>query len=224
MKFLLKNRIFYTIPLVFSLTGLADGRPALHLKSGTQELESIQRGQYALFQVQGIAQEEVIRVIQFKEAISEKLVLLAKASNLEVLRYLPDQAWVVQGTLQGVEEFTDQSRNAIYAVSAYEPSWKLGISGEEAHSKEAQNYVVQFFPKQNLTDALLNEALSIEGLQVLYHSEDQLLIRATPRAAARLASIGDEIEWIERAPELQTFDFKVSPHLQSPLVDCVQFP
>jgi len=143
-----------------------------------------------------------ISVIQFHDRITAADRAFLEQNQIQILRYLPDDALVVRGTPAQIA-IAQNIFPSVRAVTKFSPEWKL--SSELSSLNTATDLLVQIFDGEKLkkVTALITR---IQGVKLIHAQDQTLVVKADAAGAMDLAQL-EEIEWIETYPMVQTFEF-----------------
>ena len=145
-------------------------------------------------------------ILQFKNTITEADKAWLKKSNIEVLRYVPDDAYLVKASEASLMNVLSDSR--LNGFMGYASSLKLSpfLNAPSVFTKDTlERVIVKAFKAQEVP-AILNQINSLDARAVVIASQDTSLVVDLPLSKIRrLAKIGG-IEHIQAYVQMQTFD------------------
>ena len=153
-------------------------------------------------------------IVQFENHVSETDRLTLTKQGLEILSYLPEDALIVQGSIEDVQ-IAAVKLPQLRAFAPYQPNWKLDpqinlpmpLSTEGLHSKSLV-HVRTFSPTE--TEQVKLSVRSVPSALLKYASGRALLIEIDPSEINELAKL-EGIEWIQSMPLMQLFDLSAPP-------------
>ncbi len=146
-------------------------------------------------------------IIQFKNTIQPSDQEILKSKGIEIVRYIPDDAYLVKAKTSDILILTATSKS-LYDVTPFLPTWKLSPEfGRLSVFDQSQNEVinVRLLPGTDL-DKIKIALGQIPSLEIISFTAYELVVKA-PRAAAFDLSAIEGAEWIQLQPKLETFDF-----------------
>ena len=151
-----------------------------------------------------------VYVVQFRSAIRSVDKKNLTSLGARILRYLPEDALVVSVEAKKVATIL-KSTEAIHAVLAYQPQWKMSADVESSSVFTASSvgkYLVRLFPGVNETNAV-EEIEKVGGLKVDTVSGRSVVVVAT-RSALESLTMNEAVEWIQSYPQIETLDFRMN--------------
>lgn len=148
-------------------------------------------------------------VVQFENKITLQDQKDLKASGFEVLQYLPDDAYIVSGSLHKAIQFKN-SNSRVYEVAPYAAEWKLSEELQTLSVFDGENntlLTVRLLPKANSKE--ISVKLEKLGVKVLVAGQRYLAVEASKLKSLEIANI-EGIEFIHVQPEIKTMDMDVS--------------
>ncbi len=142
-----------------------------------------------------LAQKRVRRyfVVQFKNMATEELKKELNASGIEILQYIPDDAFIVFGELGTIEELS--AGPEIEKVVPFVPSWKIG-SGFGPMSVFNRSESIPIVLKTFHTDELDRLVESIPTHSLEYASGHYLVANVSHEQVLQLAN-AEGVHWIQ---------------------------
>jgi hypothetical protein len=177
----------------------------LYLKTGVvHTVETSDKGTNDLNLVQ---KENSYFVVQYFHFIKgqDRNDLLAKGAS--ILRYLPDDALVIESSIS-VAQAIALSSPSIRAVMAYRPDWKLSPEFSPTtvfNSSNVLEVIVRGFPGTNVNE--LQHQISKTGAKVRSAGDRTFALSVRRDSLERLARI-EGIEWIQPSYEMQLMNFR----------------
>jgi len=150
-------------------------------------------------------------VAQWSGRLDESLRVSLTAKGFEVLRYLPEDAWVLTGPAR--LNAVDGSELGARALMPLSPEWKISPELMEASVSQAskQWLLVSAF-KPEWISLVLRELRSIPGVAVLRFEGSEIAISAPLSQLEAIASI-DQVEWIQELPVFVSLDYSMASDL-----------
>ncbi|MCM2324408.1 MAG: S8 family serine peptidase [Oligoflexia bacterium] len=145
-------------------------------------------------------------VIQFDGTIPAGTDLRLASGGLEVLRYIPDDAYVVRGTYQSASLARDLA--GVRAVSSFLPEWKISeeFSGSRGvFAARGERLFVTVMDAFAVRDVALR-LRALPGVRVRHAGTVDLIVDATPAALPSIAAV-EGVEWVQKLPIFVTFDY-----------------
>lgn len=145
-------------------------------------------------------------VIQFKSTITVADQQQLRSLGAEVLRYLPDDSYVVRVDENVLREFKSLNSNVL-DFAPYHPNLRVS---EELRLRSIFNSVVyknvrlQFFSGVHVETLVLQ--LMNEGFDILESSDSTLVVRAQVKDFERLSHI-EGVEWMTQMPRMRLRHF-----------------
>jgi len=148
------------------------------------------------------------RVIQFPRRITDEDRMALERQGVEVLRYLPEDAWVVRVPAARDRGFRTLGTK-IRSSSRILPEWK--VSEElfaELNSGKRKSLPLLVTAYDSLAaDEVEAELKRISGIQFFSRRKNAFLVKTSPDRVQRLAAI-EAAEWVQEVPQFVTFDYQ----------------
>lgn len=149
-------------------------------------------------------------VIQFNQAIPSDTREKLQSFGIKVLRYLPDDAYVVRSNTQSIGLLKSNIKE-IQAISIFQPEWKISPEFQQdsrsdkiSHLKIERILVSAF---DETSSRRIEHELSITtGDRIIRTGRRDILIETSPARLSEIANL-DGVEWIQKMPIYTTFDF-----------------
>ena len=200
--------VFILVAALMSIAPSAFAGDSLHLKQG--RVNTVLPLANAPWLTQALKDHATLStryyVVQFKEKILAEDRRNLETLGARILRYLPDDAFVVRATALQMQTIVKSSVR-IRTTLPYISQWKLSPDFAVSSVFTADNSVnvlVRLFPGESAQD-LQNQIQAINGVKVNFASGDVLVLNATFKQLADIAKF-DGIEWIQEQPKMESFD------------------
>ena len=176
----------------------------LHLKGGSFTLRDETPALLALGQrISGSVQAQTgVFVVQFGRAVTEADKSSLTSRGFEILRYLPDDAFVVRGSLSGISAIRSLWSGDIGRMSAMKPEWKIDPALAAADSATVDLWVSAWDEKSGADLIVL--VRGTPGARILSSGKREVAVRA-PASAITQWSKSDAVEWIQELPVVVPF-------------------
>lgn len=149
-------------------------------------------------------------VIQFDGPIPTETRRSLDGIGLKVLRYLPDDAYVVRGDTRSIE-LAQASIQSIHTVGPFLSDWKLSsefkddLKSKSVSQSKSERILISTFDE--IASRQIEDELSILNLgRVTRTGKRDLLIETSLNHLGQIAQL-DGIEWIQKMPIYTSFDF-----------------
>lgn len=193
----------------------------LHLKSGSIDTSSAKSRLPQRFN--SSTKDAYHYVVQFKDRIRAQDRKNLTSLGAEIVRYLPDDAFVISATDPVVKTIL-KSTDAIQVVLPYEPSWKLSDDFGPASvftAPRVHEAFVILFPGQN--DVNATQALeAISGVEVIRASGRWVVIQARRSKLEAVAEL-ESVEWVQPNPEMQPLHLPLQAGQEKSKLDGMEF-
>jgi serine protease AprX len=157
-----------------------------------------------LFQEEGrLSARRVIRVVQLSRTWTEADSVAFAKAGLQLLRYLPDDAWVVRGTEHALLE-TSAALDSDARLGELAPEWKVSPELLSVGAPEVTVWV-QLYPGVDSSRVELGLRQIASG--AVRGQGRAWSVTLAPGQLGALAAV-DGVEWIQEAPLLVTFDYQ----------------
>ena len=197
---------------VIALGGAAQAGQQLLLKSG--KVDTANQGAQATF----LSQSEKLtayQIIQFKAAITLQDQEWLKSLGIEVLRYIPEDAYVARlSDLKALKAL--KMADQVQAVLAYQPEFRLNqksLSLSVFNEKQIQNLHLRFFKGVDLK-AVKAELNKVSGLTIV-QQEGGAFIVSVPSVQAKALSKIEGVEWVDVYREHKIHRLDSDPFISS---------
>lgn len=200
----MKTSPMHAMTILLACTS-AFGGEVLRFKSGEIRIEdSSQRLLADSISAQASPVESYF-IVQFESKVPVQAEEILAKAGLQVLRYLPEDAYVVRGSLRaaGLSRF---SVPGIRAVGTFSPEWKISAELTESRSRYETVIVTGF--DETAASAIIPAVKAIPGTHVREIGARDVIVDAETARVADIASL-DGVEWVERLPVFVTFDLDV---------------
>ena len=150
------------------------------------------------------------QVVQFKNTITEKDKLVLNTLGAEVIRYIPDDAYLVKIS-DSARKILSRSKT-ISVILPYASSFKVSPSFgviDHMNQEVVEKISIMTFSE----DATKNLEQAISELGSVQYAKGNAIGVVAPLSAVKAISQMEGVEWIEPYPELQFQDFKVAGDL-----------
>ncbi len=152
-------------------------------------------------------QEARYFVLQFGHAIGMTEIRALEAAGLQIQSYLPDDAFLVSGSVSQVE-LVRATVPSVNAASVYLPEWRLSPNlFDRAVAKRSMNLLVTL-GKGEVPAQVASVLRSLPGVLQVNEGSEDLVVRAKPAALTVISQI-EGVTWVEPLPALITWDFPV---------------
>lgn len=146
-------------------------------------------------------------VVQFKNVIQFHDQKSLKQNGITIVRYIPEDAYVVQANYGQILKFIATSK-ALYDVTPFQSVWKLSteytrLSIFDSEHDSLMN--VRLFPHADV-EKIKSNLMEIPHLEIVSLVGEELIVKAR-RANVVDLSLLEGVEWIQEQPRLETFDF-----------------
>ncbi len=149
-------------------------------------------------------------VVQFADKISSQDRQELMNSGAEILRYIPDDAYVVKMDTNAIDRL--QNMRGLQAVLPYAPAFKVSPSFGVVDHLNAQ--VIEKISIRTFSeDATQDLQKQIQQWGDLQYAKGQNIGVVAPLSAIEKISQLNGVEWIEPYPELQFQNFEISADL-----------
>ncbi len=189
------------VSMVFSLSAGAGEK--LRFKTGTvSTTKPLVRGYEGTFSIDAQKPSRFF-VIQFKTKIQKADQQAIKAAGLKPLRYIPDDALLVEGTLEQVEALKKDRQQQVQAALPFISEWKLSpafSAGSIFNARSKQTVVIRTLDTQ-LTAPIAQQFKAL-GIKVDF-SKGRSIAAVMNRDQIRLASEVEGVEWVQPAPKME---------------------
>jgi subtilisin family serine protease len=176
----------------------------LHLKGGTftlrDETPALLAGGQSLFRPS--ASKSGLFVVQFDRPVREQDRSALEARGFEVLRYLPDHAWVVRGAASGISALRGLWSGDIGRMSSVRPEWKVDPALADLDRPTVDLWVSAWDAKAG--SELASLVRRTPGARVLSSGLREVAVRAPVSAIAQWSK-SDAVEWIQELPVVIPF-------------------
>ena len=182
--------------LTIGLPSMAMAGDVLHLKSGS--LNTKQKSHEVLRSVQ--ATKTSYYVVQYKSAISQADQKQLSDLKVEVVRYIPDDAYVVKAKRSVLAKL--KRSPSISVVLPYAEQFKLDPADQSLSvfsSNKTKQMQVRAFNGADMA-SVVSALHSIEGVEVLDRGKRNLRIELPFSSLAQVIQV-DGIEWVEEYTE-----------------------
>jgi serine protease AprX len=153
---------------------------------------------------QALDQDLTHFVMQFNGRISESDKQALASQNIEVERYIPEDALLVRATEKSVA-LAKLASSRIRAVGPFSPEWKIST---EFRTEPSRSQAPELLMISTMADTSARETARdlgrIPGVVVQTVREREILVSASQNLLAEMARI-DSVEWIQRAPVVVSF-------------------
>ncbi len=193
------------------LMGLAFSANAKELKLKHSAIDLKNSG----FQAMGLDQNSNLGelnskyfVVQFENVITQADRKELESAGFEVLQYLPDDAYIVSGTISKAIQFKNRKQN-VYEIAPYLPEWKLSSELMTMSVLDNDNRVIlnlRLLPKADLNEVVAE--VQKTGANVLVSENRYIAVESSKLNALNLANI-EGIEFIQVQPEIKTFELDI---------------
>jgi subtilisin family serine protease len=149
-------------------------------------------------------------VVQFASQIHSEDQLNLKTLGAKVVRYMPDDALVVQAT-EKIARTIETSSAHVRAVVAFRPEWKMSsdMSASSVFTARLDEVVlVRLFPGENGPSASEKIQL-LQGVEVVSVNDRSLVVRAKRPQADSIAEI-EAVEWVQPLPIMRPMHFDLT--------------
>lgn len=167
----------------------------LRLTSGTFDPTQIVAG--------GEIPDNRIWVVQFKSAPDERARQMLEASKVEILGYLPDDAYVVRG--ESLSKVRIEVLPTVRSVVAYRPEWKMSTALPPLSvfsDLQAEFLMIQLFPGED-AKVVATEIAALDPRVWVIESDDRFVVARVPGSVRTQIS---RIQAVEHIDVSQTFD------------------
>jgi serine protease AprX len=147
-------------------------------------------------------------IVQFKNAISPADENQLREIGFQILRYVPEDAYIVKGTSALIEK----AKNQIQTINDFIPyvanfRMSSGLQVRSVFNRDVvQSVVLHLFPGVNANE--LAEQLVAKGVQVNEVSDGTIHIQATNNSLPRIASI-EGVEWVSKKSQMELKSFVI---------------
>ena len=153
-------------------------------------------------------------ILQFAEKINVENQTQLKSMGIQVLRYIPDNAYVVASDLAQMQKFVEKNKN-VTSIASYLP--RLKISSElnlPNFLKNSSQQLLNVRVFSGVDTGNLSENLKRIGVQVISRGRSGLTVRAP---ISRIQQIAEQngVEWVGRKSLMQTFDMRLPESLKA---------
>lgn len=151
-------------------------------------------------------------VIQFKQAIPSDTREKLQSLGIKVLRYLPDDAYIVRSDSQSVGLVKSNMEN-IRAVSSFQPEWKVSpefqqdSNSEKVSRSKIERILVSAFDETS-SKRIEHELSITTGSRIIRTGRHDILIETNTTRLSEIANL-EGVEWIQKMPIYSTLDFVV---------------
>ncbi|MCM2279693.1 MAG: S8 family serine peptidase [Oligoflexia bacterium] len=193
----------------------ASAGEVLRLKSGVAAIEDA--SETFLMQALGTFEDRSDSaryfVVQFEGAVPSRAEAALAAQGLETLRYLPDDALVVRGSLQAAG-LVKSSFEGVRAVAAYRSEWKISdeFRGNRGIFSDRTERLVVTAVDAAAVHGVVSRLQSVPGVTVRNSRTSDIIVDAPLSALDSMALI-EGVEWIQRLPIFVTFDYPMAGEL-----------
>jgi len=202
----MKGFILSAFVIIFGFSTL--NAKELKLKSGNVDLRNQSSLSATKLGLDASTETPKYFVVQFNkvtEAAKNKLA----SQGIELLQYLPDDAFIARGDYQKAMALTSQDSN-IYAVHPYQADWKLDeefftMSVLDQNNDQILN--IRTLPKTSI-DKVAQQFSQIPQVRILSAEGRTLIVKTNKLRALELSKV-DGVEFIETQPQIEFFDFKI---------------
>lgn len=193
----------------------------LHLQSGSTSIQKLKNESMAL-QNQffshtsssvDFTEQKIFSIIQFKTSPNADAQNTLTKFNLRIVRYIPDDAYVVESTSRQLRKFeTTHSLgvDAIVGISPYQAPVKMSPSFNMRNvfnRRELADMQVLTFAGADI--ARIENQLMQKGIVVKDVGRNVLLVRTSLENVEKIASI-EGVEWISKKSKMIKMDFQPS--------------
>lgn len=191
------------------LTGVAaQAGQQLRLKSGTLDTEN--QVNSPVFRSATFSPQTAYQIVQFKSPIRLQDQQWLKSLDIEVLRYIPDDAYVARlNDLNAISQLKNSA--LIQAVVAYEPAFRINqksLSLSVFNQAQSENFHLRFFKGVDQVE-IRKQLEAIRDLQILEESNGAYIVNAPMGSANKIAAI-EGLEWVDRYHELKLQNFNAA--------------
>ena len=190
----------------FSLNAAFAG-DVLRLRTGDVRIENANAISFMSFFAGSANQAQRTFVIQFAERIAPEATAQLESLGLEVLRYIPDDAYLVRGT----ESAVNTARSVVPGVSAtspFRPEWKVSTElSESAFTASGIEAILVTAVDEMTAYRVAGVLKGIPGVRVRGVSGKDVVVDSTASRASDMAKV-EGVEWIQKAPVFVTWDYQ----------------
>jgi len=188
---------------LLTLSLLAQAGNRIHLKSGSLEMRDEEQRIQALSMrgQQSLPGLSSTYIIQYDRPLSESDRLALESRGIEVLRYLPDYAWVVRGKAPGLIQLRHLGLAGFEKISRVRPEWKVDPALGELVARGSQETLDLWVTAWDASagQELLRLVRGTEGARVLSEGQRDIAVRAPLRVVQEWSKV-DAVEWIQELP------------------------
>ncbi len=174
----------------------------LHFKQGTVDTTS--RTSLSRFATDSATN---YHVVQFHQVITEQDKTMLQQLGAEVIRYIPDDAYIVKASAVTMDQL--QTQRGVQAVLPYAPTFKVSPQfGVIDHMNQA---VLEKISIRTFSDSATQQLKEqVQKLGTLKYAAGKGIGLVAPLSAVEAISQMDGVEWIEPYPELKFQNFEIA--------------
>jgi subtilisin family serine protease len=156
-------------------------------------------------------------VVQFEGAIPGYAKVQLESLGLQVLTYLPDDAYVVRGSARNAG-LAKEAVDRVKAVAPYQAEWKVSheliqSSRFGARAVKTQRILVAAFDAAASVN-VQRQLAALGGRRLVRTGQRDLMIEIEASRVAEIAQI-EGVEWIEELPIYVSYDYEVDAFMQA---------
>ncbi len=203
--------VAFGIALLTCMSVAARAGSVLKLRAGNFAMSEIAiqpfSNSFMAMQVQNVQHY----ILQFKRPIDAKEKASLKSRGIDLLRYIPDDAYIVRATTATLVNLQNADAN-IQGFAAYQPSFKISpdLNSNATHSPEALLNVY-------LLDSHDKVATALKAIgATIVENTPRVVVVQVPRAKISAIAKIDGVEWVSEKPQSKIFDFSTDRGPQVP--------
>ncbi len=147
-------------------------------------------------------------VVQFKTTIQKEDRKNIETLGGRILRYIPDDAYIVEGSSKVIETIARGSQN-VRLIVPFQPKWKVAPQFQPAsilNAQETGSVTIRILPVAQ-PQVVASAIAAVPGVKVLASQARTMIVEATRAQVEDLARV-DGVEWIQPTVQVDTFDFR----------------
>jgi serine protease AprX len=204
--------VFGFLGLSWAITSAVHAGEILRLQNGGVKLKDAS-GEIFARGLNANAQTKAQYVVQFHRAPSEAERQALESQGARVLRYLPDDAYLISAAPRAAGLLKAAMPKQVKAVVSYSPEWRLDRELLGQRLQGSQHLLISVADERDLSSALESvQELSPDAKAI---SETDISAVVNVAQLQKLSQI-EGIEWIQSYPQVVTLDFKVDEAASSP--------
>lgn len=173
----------------------------LHLKTGAVDTRLMQTTRQSL--LRGRASKARFFVVQFKTPISPEDRKNLTTLGAKIVRYLPDDALVIDASNKIAATIVHSSNN-VHVVVPFQASWKISPEFEPVsvfNRNDEQEVLIRLFPQED-GKQMLTRLNAMSKVQFVAGSGRSLVVRVARADLDQLARL-DGVEWLQPNPKME---------------------